>query len=40
MLGGDIIAAYRLQYPHLGEHDTVATMLEVKFGDPLPELLS
>lgn len=36
---GDVMAAYRVQYPHLGLKDTVATLAEVKFGDPLPEML-
>ena len=36
---GDVMAAYRAQYPHLGERDTVGTVPEVKFGDPLPGLL-
>jgi adenylate cyclase, class 2 len=36
---GDVMAAYRLQYPHLGEHDTVATLARVTFGDPLPDML-
>lgn len=36
---GDVMAAYRLEYPHLGDRDTVGTLTEVKFGDPLPELL-
>lgn len=38
-LFGDVMAAYRVQYPHLTEKDTVGNILEVKFGDPLPELL-
>lgn len=36
---GDIMAAYRKQYPHLNDHDTVGNIPEVKFGDPLPDLL-
>jgi len=36
---GDVMVAYRAQYPHLALKDTVATVAEVKFGDPLPELL-
>ncbi len=36
---GDVMAAYRVQYPHLGERDTVGNVPEVKFGDPLPSLL-
>lgn len=37
---GDVMAAYRIQYPHLGPSDTVANIPEVRFGDPLPSLLS
>ena len=36
---GDVMAAYRVQYPHLGIHDTVGNLPEVKFGEPLPEFL-
>lgn len=36
---GDVMAAYRAQYPHLSLTDTVATLTEVNFGDPLPDLL-
>ncbi len=36
---GDVMAAYRIQYPHLSLTDTVGTIPEVKFGDPLPDLL-
>lgn len=36
---GDVMAAYRAQYPHLKETDTVGNIPEVRFGDPLPELL-
>ncbi len=36
---GDVMAAYRAQYPHLSLTDTVATLAEVNFGDPLPDLL-
>lgn len=36
---GDVMAAYRAEYPHLSLKDTVATLAEVNFGDPLPELL-
>ena len=35
---GDVMAAYRVQYPHLSEKDTVGNITEVKFGDPLPDL--
>ena len=36
---GDVMAAYRVQYPHLGMDDTVGNLPEVRFNDPLPELL-
>lgn len=36
---GDVMAAYRAQYPHIGESDTVGNIANVKFGDPLPDLL-
>lgn len=36
---GDVMAAYRVQYPHLGLHDTVGNIPLVRFGDPLPDLL-
>lgn len=36
---GDVMVAYRAQYPHLNEQDTVGNIKSVKFGDPLPELL-
>lgn len=36
---GDVMVAYRAQYPHLTENDTVGNIPEVRFGDPLPELL-
>jgi adenylate cyclase class 2 len=36
---GDVMAAYRAQYPHLTNSDTVANIESVKFGDALPELL-
>lgn len=36
---GDVMAAYRVEYPHLRLKDTVATVPIVKFGDPLPDLL-
>lgn len=35
---GDVMVAYRAQYPHLAEKDTIATIPKAKFGDPLPEL--
>jgi len=36
---GDVMVAYRAQYPHLAENQTVGRIAEVKFGDPLPDLL-
>jgi adenylate cyclase class 2 len=36
---GDVMAAYRAEYPHLTEKDTVGRIPQVRFGDPLPELL-
>ena len=36
---GDVMAAYRAEYPHLGLHDSIKIVPEVKFGDPLPDLL-
>lgn len=36
---GDVMAAYRVQYPHLGLQDTVGAIPSVRFGDPLPDLL-
>lgn len=36
---GDVMAAYRAEYPHLTLKDTVAHVPIVKFGDPLPDLL-
>lgn len=38
-LSGDVMVAYRAQYPHLGVHDTIGNLPEVKFGAPLPSLL-
>ncbi len=36
---GDVMAAYRAEYPHLTEKDTVGNVQLVRFGDALPELL-
>jgi adenylate cyclase class 2 len=36
---GDVMAAYRQEYPHLTERDTVGNIPEVRFSDPLPDLL-
>lgn len=37
-LFGDVMVAYRAQYPHLQPHDTVGNLPAIRFGDPLPEL--
>lgn len=37
-VSGDVMAAYREQYPHLGLKDTVGNLAEVRFGTPLPEI--
>lgn len=36
---GDVMAAYRVQYPHLELNDTIGNLPEVRFNDPLPDLL-
>jgi len=36
---GDVTAAYRVEYPHLTEKDNVGSIPEMKFGNPLPDLL-
>lgn len=36
---GDVMAAYRAEYPHLSPDDTIATLPEVRFGAPLPGML-
>lgn len=36
---GDVMVAYRAEYPHLSEKDTVGNLPEVRFGMPLPGLL-
>ena len=36
---GDVMEAYRVQYPHIGPDDTVGKVSEVKFGHPLPDFL-
>lgn len=36
---GDVMAAYREQYPHLTNEDTVGNIPEVKFDNDLPDLL-
>ena len=36
---GDVMVAYRAQYPHLSTKNTVGAIAEVRFGDPLPDIL-
>ena len=36
---GDVMVAYRAEYPHLSSTDTVGRIAEVRFEDPLPDLL-
>lgn len=36
---GDVMVAYRAEYPHLTLKDTIARVPVVKFGAPLPDLL-
>lgn len=38
-LFGDVMTAYRVQYPHLSEQDTIGYIPRVAFGDALPDLL-
>ena len=35
---GDVMVAYREQYPHLGERGTVVNLAFVRFSDPLPDI--
>lgn len=35
---GDVMAAYRMQYPHLDLSDTIGNIPNVRFNDPLPDL--
>lgn len=37
-VSGDVMAAYREQYPHLGLKDTIGNLAEVRFGAELPEM--
>lgn len=37
-VSGDVMAAYREQYPHLGLKDTIGNLAEVRFGSELPEM--
>lgn len=36
---GDVMVAYRAEYPHLQPTSTVGRVESVKFGDPVPDLL-
>jgi adenylate cyclase, class 2 len=36
---GDVMVAYRAQYPGLSDKDTVGHLAHVRFGDPQPEFL-
>ena len=36
---GDVMVAYRAQYPHLKVHETVGNLKEVKFNAPPPQFL-
>ncbi len=36
---GDVMAAYRAQYPHLTPFDTIASIQNVTFDSPLPDML-
>jgi len=35
---GDVMAAYKAQYPHIVDGTTVGRIASVKFGDPLPDV--
>lgn len=35
---GDVMAAYRAQYPHLTNQDNIGSIADVRFGMPLPDL--
>jgi adenylate cyclase class 2 len=35
---GDVMAAYRIEYPHLTSKQTIGEIRQVKFSDPLPGL--
>ncbi|MEI6053776.1 MAG: class IV adenylate cyclase [Candidatus Saccharibacteria bacterium] len=36
---GDVMTAYRIQYPHLREDQMISDLAEVSFGLPLPDML-
>ncbi len=35
---GDVMVAYRAQYSHISEEDTVGSLEKVRFSDPLPDM--
>lgn len=35
---GDVMVAYRAEYPHISKDQTVGSIKEVKFDDPLPKM--
>lgn len=37
---GDVMVAYRIQYPNIGPNDTVGNVADVKFDSPLPDFLN
>jgi adenylate cyclase class 2 len=37
---GDVMSAYRAEYPHLSEEDKIGNIPSVKFNDPLPSILN
>jgi adenylate cyclase class 2 len=37
---GDVMVAYRNQYPHLQEHQTIGNMPEVLFSTPIPDFFT
>lgn len=39
-LFGDVMVAYRAEYPHLTAEDTIASIKNVTFAEPLPTILS
>lgn len=36
---GDVMVAYRAEYPHLTDKDFIGNLPSVRFGDPLPDML-
>jgi adenylate cyclase class 2 len=37
---GDVMVAYRAQYPHLSANETVGNLASVRFDDPAPAMLT